>query len=399
MLNYLLLVAFTFATICYSQNAYGQNSYEAQPGPKTFSTPPASQDEAISQLHQIIEADYPFWTGGPDKPLTIHQIGRLQRNPSITGGQAVLLGVLALTIDHAHGFIDRLSSDSVIRLAQGETITVNTDPNLAGNSTFKETPTFTFRNVVKNYKKLFDNLTSNTNANGFKLWGNNNGPTVDGLQQGPTGDCYWIAAVEAVALKRPEFIAKTIRQVSPNQFELRFLGRDEPIVVTLTHGEMAQLNLDPHDGCWLTVLALGEAHIRNASNDTVQFWRETPLGVVAHSGSQRQVLECLTGQKYQSLNPDKLARGTVSMMLAKATQEAMPVGIGTGDHCLSLSDYNPQTQILTILNPWGTSDTYQIEGSDLQYQMNNGIFQMSLADACQAFDSLVVPTAIAQQVN
>ena len=324
---------------------------------------------------------------------------KFRRNPAVTGGQAVLLGVLALTIDHAHGFIDRLSFDSVAQLAQGKTISIDTNPNLQSNSTFKETPSFTFRNVVKNYKKLFDNLASNTTAGGFKLWGNNTGPTVNGLVQGPTGDCYWIAAVEAVTLKRPEIIAQTIRQLSPNKFELRFLGRDEPIVVTLTHGAMAQLNLDPHDGCWLAILALGEAHIRDAASDTVQFWRETPLGVVAHSGSQRQVLECLTGQKYQSLNPEKFPRGILSMMLAKATRDSIPVGIGTGDHCLSLADYNLQTQMLTILNPWGTSDLYQIEGTNLQYPMTNGIFQMSLSDACQAFNSLVVPAAIAQQAE
>ncbi len=396
MSHYILLIAFIFVSMC-NPPAYGQNLYEAQPGPVTFAAPPASEDEAIDQLKRILQGDYAYWTGSPDSPLTIHQIGRLQRNPAVTGGQAVLLGVLALTIDHAHGFIDRLSFDSITRLAQGETIQVDTNPALASNSTFKETPTFTFRNVLKNYKKLFDNLQSNTDSNGFKLWGDNKGPTLEGLQQGPTGDCYWIAAVEAVVEKRPNVIAQTIRQIAHNQYELRFRGRDEPIIVTLTHGAMAQLNLDPHDGCWLTILALGEAHIRDAANNTAQFWRETPLGVVAHSGSQLQVLECLMGQKYQSLNPQKLSRSSIGMMLAKATTETMPVGIGTGDHCLSLCDYNPQTQMLTILNPWGTSDTYQIEGTNLQYPMNNGKFQMALSDACQAFDSLVIPSTITQQ--
>lgn len=396
MSHYVLLIAFTFMSMCITP-AHGHDLYEAQPGPVTFVAPPTSEDEAIDQLKHILQGDYAYWTGNQDNPLTIHQIGRLQRNPAVTGGQAVLLGVLALTIDHAHGFIDRLSFDSIARLAQGQTIEVETNPALSSNSTFKETPTFTFRNVLKNYKKLFYNLASNTGPNGLKLWGDNNCPTIEGLQQGPTGDCYWIAAVEAVVEKRPDIIAQAIKQVGPNQYELRFRGRDEPIVVSLTHGAMSQLNLDPHDGCWLTVLALGEAHIRDASNDTVQFWRETPLGVVAHSGSQRQVLECLLGQKYQSLNPQKFSHGTIGTMLTKATAEAMPVGLGTGDHCLSLSNYNPQTQMLTILNPWGTSDTYQIEGTDLKYPMNNGIFQMSLSDACQAFDSLVIPTAIAQQ--
>ncbi len=395
MILHILLIAVILTSMCFPP-AHA-DSYEAQPGPVTFASRPASQDEAIDQLKQILQGDYAYWTGSEDKPLTIRQIGTLQRNPAITGGQAVLLGVLALTIDHAHGFIDRLSFDSIAQLAQGATITVNTNPDLASNSNFAETPTFTFRNVLKNYKKLFDNLASNTGPNGFKLWGNNSGPTISGLQQGPTGDCYWIAAVEAVVEKHPEYIAQAIKQVSPNQYELKFRGLDEPITVTLTHGAMAQLNLDPHDGCWLTVLALGEARIRDSSNDVVQFWKETPLGVVAHSGSQRQVLECLTGQRYQVLNPEKFSRGVISMMLAKATADSMPVGLGTGDHCLSLLDYKPETQTLTILNPWGTSDTYQIEGTSLQYQINNGIFQIALSDACQAFDNLVIPTAIAQQ--
>lgn len=378
--------------------AQQQNEFagaEPQPGPITFTAPPSSQGEATDQLRRIIEADYAYWTGGKEKPLTIWQIGRLQRNPSVRGGQAVLLGVLALTIDHAHGFIDRLSYDSVMELAGGAKIMVKTSPALAGNAPdLNEPETFKFLNVVRNYHKLFDNLVSNTTPEGFKLWGRANGPTIDGLQQGPVGDCYWIAAVEAVVVKRPDVVARAIRQIGPNRFELNLLGYEQPIAVTLTDGQMCQLNLDPHEGCWLTLLALGEAHIRDRFSDIVDFWRATPLGVVAHSGSQLKVLESLLGCQYESLHLRRTARQDVRLMLENAMRENMPVGLTTGDHCLSVCNYNAQTEMLRVLNPWGTSGKYTIEGTDLSVDMNRGMFDISLADACRSFLTINLPRAV-----
>ncbi len=379
-----------------SEPVESSHAHIPEPGPANFLTPPSSKEEAVLQLRSMIEKNYEHWTGGRSRPLTLETIGHLEKNPKLTYGQAVLLGVLALTIDHAHGFIDRLDFNSIMALANGESIQVNTSPELAVNAPYLiESPTYKYRNLVTNYRKFFKNLVSNITPDGYKLWGSSKGPSIAGLQQGPVGDCYWLSAVEAVVMKHPEIVTQTIKQLGPDKFELNFRGYKEPLEVTLTHAEMSQLSLDPQQGCWLTVLALGEAKIRNQEPDLPEFWRQTPLGVVAHSGSQKQVFELLSGKKYVNVHLPRRNEQVIAAILSRTTREQMPVGLSTSDHCLSICDYNPDTKMLKILNPAGTSDEYQISRSGLSVSMKDGIFEMSLSDVCRAFSALTVPAASA----
>lgn len=369
-----------------------------EPGPVNFSTLPSCKDEAILQLRSMIENDYEHWTGSKSRPLTLKQIGSLQRNPKLKYAQAVLLGVLALTIDHGHGFVDRLDYDKVMALANGESICVSTSPALDGNAPdLNEAQTFTFRNLVINYRKFFDNLLSNLSPSGYKIWGREKMPGIDGLQQGPVGNCYWLSAVEAVVQKHPEIVMQTIKQLSPDRFELQFRGQAQTIEVTLTHGEMSQLSLDPQDGCWLTILALGEAKVREQEPDLPGFWLQTPLGVVAHSGSQKQVLELLTGEKYLHVYMKETPLEKIAAILRRTTRERMPVGLSTSDHCLSICDFNSETKMLTILNPAGTSSIYQIGESGISVLMENGIFELPLSEARRAFYSLTIPAAAREE--
>ncbi len=119
--------------------------------------------------------------------------------------------------------------------------------------------------------------------------------------------------------------------------------------------------------------------------------------MVAHTGSQVQVLESLMGCKYESLHLRRTAPRDVGTMLEHAMRDGMPAGLTTGDHCLSVFDYNPDTQMLTILNPWGTSGKYTIEGTDLSVDMDRGIFEIPLSDACRAFQTLSIPGALCKR--
>ncbi|MBC7793430.1 MAG: hypothetical protein H7Z43_06965, partial [Clostridia bacterium] len=48
------------------------------------------------------------------------------------------------------------------------------------------------------------------------------GPSPDDIRQGEVGDCYFIAALAAVAAWRPDIIRDMVRKVNHNVYEVRF---------------------------------------------------------------------------------------------------------------------------------------------------------------------------------
>lgn len=388
-----LSVVFVMPTVNSSLPCLAQAEEQPRPGPTNFSTPPTTSEEAKTQMKRMLEDDYAYWAGGRDSKLTVEAIGKLQRESKLTGGQAAMIGSLALALDWRHGLVDRVSYDDLVKLADGDTVMLKTTKKFVKKREDR-VHNAKLRSWVLEYRTEFSNLASNVSSEGPELWGKFDGPSVQSIHQGQIGDCYWLSAIEAVVLRRPDIVRRSIKQLGPDTFELRFLGHQEPMRVRVTDGDMTQFNIDREHGCWLTALALGEARIRDANRKTNQFWKVTPLGVLDHGGSQCQVLHLLTGRDYKSVSLKKHSERQINEILEEAMRKDIPVGLTSKDHTLSIKEYDPKERTVTILNPWGSTDKYKMPGSEVKVQMEEGVFQISLRDMCRYFATINVPRSL-----
>jgi hypothetical protein len=82
---------------------------------------------------------------------------------------------------------------------------------------------------------------------------------------------------------------------------------------------------------------------------------------------------------------------------------AIPLGIETTDHDLSIVSFSPvmtsgsidpTKSMVTILNPWGSNGTYNDATNGYSFSMVNGYFTTSLSTMLSAFHEFVAPTSI-----
>lgn len=374
-----------------------QAEFASRPGPTNFDTPPRDAEEAKAQMRRMIQDDYAAWTGGGQRDLTIDDIGRLQREPSLIGAQAALIGSLALALDWRHGLVDRISMNELLDVADDKPVELRTSRRFDRKSRKPIPQAVKLKDWAYEYQKEFANLASNVSANGLTLWGSAGGPSVRGIYQGQIGDCYFMSGLEAVVLKRPELIKRTVQQVGPDEFELHFAGRQNPMRVRVTEGDMSQFNTDRNNGCWIAAIGLAESRIRDEQKKSNQFFKETTMGGIDRGGSQCQVLHLLTGHKYRSVSLEKASDRRIRDLLAIAMQRNIPVGLTSSDHTLSIKDFNPQSDMVLVLNPWGTSDKYKLPKSDVHVQMQNGFFEIPLGEMRRCFATINVPEGLAKE--
>lgn len=388
----LLMVTFAFPPDIRCQNSSNEDQRGPLPGPVNFKHPPADRKEALDQLAQMIAGDYESWAGGKQYPLTIREVGWLQRDPRLTDAQAAFMGALALTIEGVSGKVRAISYNKLVELADNKKVQVK---RYRGDG-----QTVALSYFVDEYMTEYKNLTTNVNAKGFDLWGRSGKPTIIGLQQFQLGDCFWMAAIGAVVLKQPQSIQSMIQQTAWDKYVVKFPGREEPIRVTLTQGEISQFSIGNNDGCWMPILGLAEARVLDKSlKKQKAFWKITPMGSVNHGASTSGALHILTGHKYTHVSLNNVSQRRVAKLLREATERNIPVCFTTERHGISVADYDPNTQMIRLHNPWGYSGEYKVWNNNAcvaKVTMVNGFFSVPLSQACEIFSTIDVPAEMAE---
>ena len=352
-----------------------------QMGAGSFSTTgvPLTVAQAQQQINDVLNNDWASWTGKANGTLTVAQVGQLLLNSKVTGSQAAVLGMIA---DLMNIYISDSGNAS----------------NYSPSCSLSQIKSFMSSNVSY-YASVMGQLASSTNSNGtFNLYGSYKAPVLSAIYQGGVGDCYFISSIDGVLNVSPQLIANMIAQNANGTFTVTFPGGSKQNV-TLTDGEIAQFSFALNNGCWLAVMGMAEAQVLAAHPvaPVSNAQKATPLGIVVDGGYQTQVLSLLTGQSYSELtNASK--QYTVSFANSLMTQsfaKSDPIGVDSWDHALDIVSFNASSQLVTILNPWGTSGTYQPESySRVTVQMVNGRFTLTTTQMLSDFVELTVPTSI-----
>ena len=230
------------------------------------------------------------------------------------------------------------------------------------------------------------------------------GPTADDVQQGQIGDCYFPAAMAAIARHNPDALSSMIKDNGDGTYTVTFKEKD------WATGRFKDVQVKV-DGDLYARSYGGALYGRSAnSSDPKKMELWFPLvekayaqwkgsyDAIGNGGSSADVFEEFTGAMGRSTNaagnPDSVWRTITTAIDAKK-----PVAAGThddggpvnyantgvfGDHAYSILGYEKvgTDRILIIRNPWGESEP---AGNGA----NDGVFKMKLEEFQKLYDNVM----------
>lgn len=234
-----------------------------------------------------------------------------------------------------------------------------------------------------------------------KLWGEFSKPLdaikPDAVGQGLVGDCWFLAAVAAVADTMPQKIEKMIQQTSDGKFKVTFPGLpDKPVTVDPPSNiELAMFAKGTKHGTWVAVLEKAASKLG---------LRQTEDEILSLNGNDPAVaLQLLSGFKTVTLAGDDV---NVRQKLAVAQQWGLPIVCGTRvegtdkehdergiyfTHAYS-AKYDPRDRKIEVRNPWGwakDSEPTLPDGRPVD-GIADGAFKMSIKDFRKSFTTICV---------
>jgi hypothetical protein len=381
---------------------------------KTAKKDKNTQQPSVTAATTVITSNFKSWTGGSGT-LTSTQLVAAISNPAITNRQeAAVLGAIAertnglttwnpsslstinqklATAGYDNAFTNGSYPNGATKSYQGMTVILTPVAN-SKPQTYTTQVTFTQQQLT------YDMSTSNSalyNRYTSSLANLNQSYTADGkpelgytathpltkstsLTQGAVGDCYFVSSVNAMLQSDPRSLERMIKPVrgEPNTYSVKFPGDSSRIIVQLTPAEVATASQVKGGGVWLAVLSNAEAQYRTNSSATLGSASATTIatseeGTLAmlHGGTEVQTFKLMTGESYQQISITNSSTSTLAngfhQLLGKERQMANnpgyyaikpPMGINTSGHALLIVGYDPSTQALLILNPWGTTGYY-----------------------------------------
>jgi hypothetical protein len=347
-------------------------------------TAPKTLEEAKKSFDTVVDSDWDKWTASTDGKLSIKEIGKLLKDPDITGAEAAALGSLALSL-----------------------IKSEINPDHDPNATFtKEQITSMLKDsmAVTYYKDGMNQLQNDTAQKGISLYGHTGHPDWKKVKQWKDGDCWFVSVVDATLRKYgPDYVEKMIKQDpnDPNKFTVTFPGYDKPIQVTLTEGELAMFSHTVKDGSWLAVLGIALNDVienekaENGKENGYRSWY--PLGQVINGGSNLITYKLFTNKTYTRISTDDTTELTAALKYAEEHHD--PIGVNTHVHDLSIRKIDWKTGKVEIQNPWGTEQTYKTDTTTFKMGPD-GTFWVPIADLKKdSFIKVEVPEAALEAVK
>ncbi len=212
-------------------------------------------------------------------------------------------------------------------------------------------------------------------------------PHINGIKQGHTSDCYFLAVVGSMVTVNPQGIKRMISPNADGTYTVSFYGVSPVSVAKPTLGEIATYADSGGDGYWLTVLekayAIRKEELSKKGVDFVE-----PLDAVTiHGGNMNPVVLALTGHKalFEHFR-EEANRQNARQKIQDAEAGRRLVATDVPGHCLAIIRYEPMADRVTIWNPWGSSGYYDKAGAT----MKNGFFTLSMYDYLHRFEGVCI---------
>jgi hypothetical protein len=242
-----------------------------------------------------------------------------------------------------------------------------------GDLTASSTPT-QFSELVDKWFLGTDNPSADgmpyQNYASDPLYGNAGAPQISDINQGAAGDCYFLAALGAVAQNDPSLIKNMIQSNGNGNYSVDFQvnGKDDYVTVDselATNGAYGPYyaKTGSDDSIWVPLVEKAYAELMqnpdvttgNGGNDHVNSYDAT-------YGGTDEGLDAITGQSstYYQAHSSQLASALATAMADRQNvifaSETAVDGLVAG-HMYTVTNYNENTGMVTLRNPWGQGST------------------------------------------
>jgi YD repeat-containing protein len=359
-----------------------------------------------AELEQVFDDNFDRLDRDKDGFVSQGEIDHAMKDPDYKGKDAQLLVVLKGNREE----LEELSDDENFDENDGVT---RKDMAKLAELAKKEDKTPDEQKLVKEIDiSLNDSgrkLQALNKAGGKNLWGKNSEPLdsihPEAIDQESLGDCYFVAPVAGMA-NTPEGkqqIKDMIEDNGDGTYRVTFPGDpDHPVTVDEpTQAELARGSKPGKDGIWVAVLekAYGKYQSKHSEEE-----HEYSIDHISNGGSNKTSLQLLTGKEVDQDFLSDTTKETTHEKLTAAIHEKRPVTAGTREewgqergwsdgysdgagvpmhHAYTVTDYNPETRMVTLRNPWKEGDP-KFRARKLD-DPDDGTFQMSLDDFHKEF--------------
>lgn len=311
----------------------------------------------VSSFKQALESGFNNWDLDKNGVLDDNEIDSCIQDPSIKGKSAAALSAIKV-YRRSHSHLQPFQISDLSPVEQ--------DPALSKQH----------KDLVSLYGRLFKRISGDPPvlfARGV--------PHIDGIKQGNTGDCYLLSTVAGLAYHDPQRLAALIVPNRDGSYTVNFPQHEPITVAPPTDCEIASYTDDAQDGYWLHVIekAWGVYRDRKRTHTEV-------VDSVIHGGSGGGAIMFVTGNACVRYPTSATDISEIRAQLVEAMQNKRVVNTGTPTHCLTVLNYDPAVDTITIWNPWGSSKFYK----PANQVMKNGVFTMGLSEFMQNFVSILV---------
>ncbi|WP_428939069.1 C2 family cysteine protease [Fontivita pretiosa] len=214
------------------------------------------------------------------------------------------------------------------------------------------------------------------------------GPHPDDIRQGGLGDCYWMAALGAVARTMPEVIRQTVVELGDGTFGVHFYKNGQNVFLRLdadlpAYGSSpAYAGLGHGDSMWIPILEKAWAFFRKGQGTYASIeggWPEQTYWALGLSTQVNASTTFNSPQRMIEAINELLSRGDAVSFVTKQDSTTL-VGLHVYMVSRVWTDASGTTW-LTLRNPWGSDGT----GGD---GVEDGYVTLTAADAFKSYDQV-----------
>ena len=351
----------------------------------------AVQGEDRVSFEDAVHRYFNRWSSGGSGILAEQRVNELVLNRDIRGAEAAAIAAIHLYQHKIRNNAQPLTRDFLVSKHK-ENLSSRRDQAGSG------------ANVLHNYYQFLKHIKSAPR----KVFAVER-PSLDTITQGNLGDCYFVAAVGALAYTHPEQLLRMINQNSDHNYEIQFPNGKSVTVPKLTDAQLALGSNAGQQGVWLNVLEVAAGMVRTRSKN---FANETPLDALGAGGDPAYSIQLLTGHTAVKHTIRKKVDGKSPMLEeAEIIPASKQIGRAIRDGlrhqrivCCDIGNWDAPPGLINkhayailgikqgqveVWNPWGYK--YQFEpkgkpGIQNGYYIEGGRFSVPLQDFVKIFN-------------
>lgn len=416
------------ATLFWSSAApAGRVAPAGRPASNPAAAPAAVDRPRHTPFMTVLLRDWAKWDANRDDALSPDEVDRAVADPTITGDDAAAAAAIKLlartpkidgplTRAYFAAYEAARALDGKAKPADAEPeVSDPTEPAAAGAAGREGKP------AAADFDLYFARCKRRIARRGdAPLWPAGVTPAaLDGLSQGPLGDCFFVASVGSSVIHRPAAVRDLVEPLPDGRFRATFPGATSFTFAAPTDGQLA-LSSTAGDGAWLAVLeqAFGKYRATLKSGSAADVDAVDGTDVLRKGGDSAVTIRQLTGHATRRITfpasaegraadrekvlpelrqalraaldghrlitagvdpPDRLKPAAAGQPVG--TLPVIPAGIQKR-HVYAVVDYDEKSDVVELWNPHG--QTFQPKGTPGPvhgYATMHGRFKVPLAEA------------------